>query len=130
MKQFITHKEFASKLDGREYGKEITIEERKEAFENGLVVIYGASDDLMEINGAIDAEVDCWEGTSIRVVSKTLNIKKYKEGRPNKITSAWDNKKLGTSWSYETEIPHTTFKIFEDGDLYCIGIVFSIYDLK
>lgn len=35
-------------------------------------------------------------------------------------------------WSFETEIPHETFRIYEDGEdneLFCVGIVFSIYDL-
>ena len=30
------------------------------------------------------------------------------------------------TWSYETDIPHATFNICEDGELYCEGIVFSI----
>ena len=38
---FINHIDFAKKLDGREYGNEITKEEKNEARENGLVVVYG-----------------------------------------------------------------------------------------
>ena len=32
------------------------------AKENGLVVVFGASDDLCEIRGAEDDEIDCFDG--------------------------------------------------------------------
>ena len=34
------------------------------------------------------------------------------------------------SWSYKTDIPHSTFVIWEDYEPYCLGIVFSVDDLK
>jgi hypothetical protein len=34
-----------------------------------------------------------------------------------------------TSWSYETDIPHATFDVLEDGEVYCRGIVFALADL-
>jgi len=58
-------KEFAEMLNGREIGEEITLEETKIAKENNLVVVFGASDDLMEFKGAINEEIDCYEGTTI-----------------------------------------------------------------
>ena len=33
------------------------------------------------------------------------------------------------AWQYETEIPHATFEILEDGDKYCRGIVFDLADV-
>ena len=33
------------------------------------------------------------------------------------------------SWSFETDIPHEIFMIYDDGNPYCEGIVFSIDDL-
>ena len=42
----MTKEELAATLNGREYNHEITKEEEAEARENGLVVIFGASDDL------------------------------------------------------------------------------------
>lgn len=128
--RFLTPKEFAEKLDGREYRSEITREEHKEAFENGLVVVYGASDDLIEFNGCIDDELSAYRGACFGIKSKNMKVKEDYEGDKNKIKAIWDNKELGTSWNYETTIPHATFKIVEEEDLYCIGIVFSIYDLQ
>lgn len=53
-------KEFAEKLNGRQYLNELTRELEAYAKENGIVVIYGQSDDLMEVRGAIDEEFGCW----------------------------------------------------------------------
>ena len=128
--KFLTHDDFAKKLNGRQYGNEITKEEIKEAKENGLVVVYGASDDLMDFVGAIDEEVDCDTGGYFRVTSKNLKVKKGDVTSKNKIYADWDNRQKGASWCYDTEIHHSTFNIYEDGELYCIGIVFSIYDLQ
>lgn len=33
-------------------------------------------------------------------------------------------------WRFKTEIPHETFEIFEDGELFCVGIVFRLEDCK
>ena len=54
--------QFAEMLNGRERGHEITPEEQEIAKENGLVVVYGYSDDAMVFNGAIRGQVDCWQG--------------------------------------------------------------------
>ena len=44
-------KEFANRLNGREYGQELTPAEAQRAKEAGIVVVFGASDDLMEFRG-------------------------------------------------------------------------------
>ena len=63
-------KELAAKLNGREYLREITDEEAKQAKASGLVVVYGASDDLIEFRGAIHDEGDCYDGGEILFDSK------------------------------------------------------------
>ena len=120
-------KEFAELLNGREIGKEITQEDVKLAKENNLVAVYGASDDLMEFEGAIYDELDAWEGTIARV-SKDGILKPPCEDKSAKtIKAVWGENNI--SWTYETEIPHETFDIMEDEDVYCRGIVFSMDDL-
>jgi hypothetical protein len=126
---FITKEEFASKLNGRQYRSELTNEDKKEAQQNGLVVVFGASDDLIEFNGSISEEGDCYDGAYFRITSKKLKVKFGEHDSKNSIYADWCNPELNTSWSYKTKIPHATFNIFEDDELYCIGIVFSIYDL-
>lgn len=45
-------KKWAEKLDGRKYGNELTRDEEKKLKDLGLVVVFGASDDLCEFRGA------------------------------------------------------------------------------
>ena len=61
-------KEFATMLNGREYGyPQFTQEELRIAKDNGFVIVSGASDDLVELEGAITDEGGCWEGGTISV---------------------------------------------------------------
>lgn len=129
-------KKWAEKLDGREYGNELTSDEITELEALGLVVVFGASDDLCEFNGAIDDEVGCFDGGDIYVNAEGVianNMDMFDSFIPENspdfalIRACWDYD--GYSWAYETDIPHESFEIFEDGDPYCRGIVFSIADM-
>lgn len=133
----MTKEEFAARLNGREYLEEITSAEEEAAKLLGLVVIFGASDDLMEFRGAIHEEGDAYEGTTTYFDAGGLlqndcdneqcpHFKKLKKSAKT-IKALWD--KDGYSWTYETDIPHATFDIMEDGEKYCRGIVFSMSDL-
>ncbi len=137
----MTAKELAALLNGREYGKEITKEEEAAAKEAGLVVVFGQSDDLMEFRGAIDGKVDCWKGGTAYVNENGLlempgcqencencEFIKNERDKYNTIFALWN--KDDFAWSYHTEIPHETFEIFDDGEKYCQGIVFSLADLE
>ena len=130
-------------LNGREYGSENN-DCRELAKENGLVFVIGASDDLMELDGAIYDEGSCFDGGDVYLDKD--GIAQDGEHLANKITAVWcgkvddesveDQDRFTTkdgrvfAWGYITDIPHTTFDIYEDGDPYCRGIVFSIEDLK
>ncbi len=128
-------KEFAEMLNCREYRNEITKDEKKLAKELGFVVVFGAFDDLAEFEGAIDDEVDCYDGGDIHLDENGLfegcNCGcKYAQRAYKKckvIKAIWG--KEGFSWQYETDIPHETFDILEDGEKYCKGIVFDIKSL-
>lgn len=56
------------------------------------------------------------------------------EERANWIDAVWcdgmNRDGLPATWTYETEIPCERFDIWEDGEIYCVGLVFSIEDLK
>lgn len=133
----MTLKEFAKMLDDREYGyPQFTPKEIQIAKENGFIIVCGTSDDLMEFEGAIRDEGACFEGGEV-YFNKTGVIFLENDEQPedcNQITALWcegegDN---GTpvTWAYQTDIPHESFKIWEDGELYCIGIVLSIADVR
>lgn len=110
----MTEEQLAARLNGRQYGDEITRAEEQLAKENGLVVIFGASDDLCEMRGAIDDEFDCYDGGEIEC-----------EEYSGKLRAIWCPKN-GGSWGYETDLPHAGFNIYEDDILYCVGIVVNL----
>ena len=125
----MTAKQLAAKLDGREYLNEITPEEEKEAEANGLVVVYGYSDDNVELAGAISDEIGAWKGVVFHV-DKEGGVFAGEKDAPNKIEAYWCGQDTDAAWTFRTEIPHETFNIYEDGVLFCVGIVFRMEDLK
>ena len=104
--------EFAEKLDGRQHGNELTLIEEREAANLGFVVVFGYSDDCAEFRGAIDDEVGCFNGGRV-----------YEDG-DKFIDAVWGKGRI--DWTYETNIPHATFDIYEDDYKYCRGIVFEV----
>lgn len=134
----MTKEELAAMLNGREYGEEITNKEIKEAEAQGLVVVYGYSDDNMEFKGAIEDEIGCYDGGYVYVKNgRIMKNKCYDEDCPYfdgllanawRIDAVWESD--GYSWIYNTKIPHATFDIIEDGEKYCRGIVFHVDDTR
>ena len=136
-------KELAAKLSGREYNCEITDAEAKQAKDAGLVVVFGASDDLIYLAGAISDEGDCYDGGTVLFDAKGVlpswdsaseceeSAQEYfeRKAKARTITALWA-KEPGYSWTYKTDIPHETFEIVEDGEPYCRGVVFALADLE
>ena len=131
-------KEIADLLNGREYGREMTKMEEQLCKDFGFVVVFGASDDLIEMRGCIDDEAECFDGGELAFTKHGFHWKENGDGTghwvgENKIEAVWDGKTsngTGVSWAYKTDIPHETFMIYEDDEAYCEGIVFSIDDIK
>jgi hypothetical protein len=132
-------KKFAYILTGREYPFDLSREEKLTAKEEGFVVVYGASDDLMEFDGAEYDEFGCYGGGTAYVDKDGLidnGCGKYDEYETMKrketaktIEAIWCPKGINANWIYKTEIPHETFKIMVDDDLYCIGLVFDLKEV-
>jgi len=132
----MTKEDLANLLNGREYGEEMTEVEARVAKENGLVVVYGYSDDNMEFRGAIDGEYGSYRGSAVFITKNGHLLDEChecdcdfcgyaeKKKQARKIDALWDND--GYSWTYQTDIPHATFDILEDGEKYCRGIVFEL----
>ena len=132
-------------LNGFEYPFSVPPEVVSRAKAAGLVIVYGASDDLMEFEGAISDEVGSYEGKQVRIDSGGLvpefdqiemdrydskdKLREYfKRENSGKVVEALWCKEGDYSWTFRTEIPHSTFEITEDGAPYCRGIVFSLSD--
>lgn len=137
----MTKEKLAARLNGREYGSEITRDEEKSAKKSGLVVVFGASDDLMEFRGAIYDEVDAYDGATVRLAGGKLFPKHScncahcgytavsATAKPIKACWCDDETKQDFTWTFRTEIPHATFEILEDGEQYCRGIVFNVSEV-
>lgn len=134
-------KELASLLSGREIMEEVTTDEERQAAEAGLVVVFGYSDDNMEFRGAISDEFGAYEGGTVCLTKAGLFEEpdcSCTEACPfysaalkaaKTIKAVWHDEG-GPCWTYETDIPHETFDVYEDGEVWCVGIVFSVEDLK
>lgn len=137
---------FAAMLNGREYRNEITKDEAAQAKAAGLVVVYGASDDLMEFAGALYDEVGVYGGGMALVDAKGVldrdqidddddeAIAEFvaRSKTAQSIEALWNDSVSDASvpaWTYMTDIPHATFDVMDDGELYCRGIVFALADL-
>lgn len=127
----MTKKELAEKLNGRQYGDSFK-DVMEDTMASGLVIVTGASDDLMEFQGAIEDEGGCFDGGEVYFDKN--GVSQDGTERANMIEAlrceGTNVDGCQATWSYKTDIPHETFEIWEDEELYCIGLVFSIEDIK
>jgi len=138
----MTKEELAEKLNGCEIGNEISGKLEAEAKESGLVVIFGASDDLMEFRGAIHDECGAYNGTTALIDAKGLLPERDQIDDDDVLEDFFNRRKTAEkvnafwcvstkySWIYETNLPHTSFDVMEDGEKYCRGIVLELPKCK
>lgn len=131
-----TTKTLAAILNGRQYGSEITDEEQRAAADAGLVVVFGYSDDNVELRGAIDAEVSAYNGTIVRLDgADVLENDCENEACPHFerasarapfFRALWDAPGAKAAWTFDVRWPHSTFTVLEDGEPFCVGVVFAL----
>jgi hypothetical protein len=145
----MTKENLASLLDYRDCERcpLMTDIEQMEADLSGLVVVYGASDDLIEIEGAIGDEGDCYDGGELFIDKDGLlpDFDQIEEEDEKAVVQYWERKRKcqkiialwcqedGFAWTYKTRIPHSTFVLQDkknDDPTYCRGIVFEKSSLK
>jgi hypothetical protein len=134
----ITIAEAAARLDGNEYLHEGSPELWAEMKAAGLVAVFGASDDLMEFRGAIGDEASAYGGFTASVSRGGLIANRcddedcpyfaQKHEKGAKVKAVWSESGDEPPWTMKTALPHATFKIMEDGEVFCIGLVFSLAD--
>lgn len=135
----LTTETLAGILNGRQYGDEITDEEQRAAADAGLVVVFGYSDDNVELRGAIDAEVSAYNGTIVRLDgSDVLENDCENDSCPHFeramaqapfFRARWCAKDTAAAWTFVVPWSHETFTVFEDGEPFCIGVVFALADV-
>ena len=130
-----TTKEIAEALDGIEYCSSMG-DVAAMAKASGIVICYGASDDLVEFEGAIHDETgapgvvhltDTWILQRICDDDRCPHEIALRKSAP-RIRAIWHDKD-GPCWTFETAIPHEKFKMMEDGEEFCVGIVFRMTDI-
>jgi len=134
----MTKEEAAVALNGCEIGEEGSKELFAQMKADGLVAVFGASDDLMEFRGAVHDEVGCYGGGTAYMTERGLFTaicedgscphEKQRREYATKIEANWDDGH-GFAWTYNTDIPHAKFIVNEGDELYCEGIVFALSDV-
>lgn len=130
--------ELSKLLNNRQYGSIITDEEINIAKESNLVVVYGASDDLIEFAGAINEEYGCYGSNRFPMSSNGIidcncdnpHCPYFKEIL--RLCKYWLEAKWnveGYSWIYTINVPFKTFDVLEDNKKYCRGIIFKKTDI-
>lgn len=132
-------KYWAERLNGREYGAELTRKEESDLKVIGLVVAFGYSDDNVEFRGAFNEEVGGYEKIVIPIVDGDILIPTFSNECSYNNCPLWNAamKRAITvtafftndGWKFETDIPHEKFTIMEDGEIFGEGIVFCYEDV-
>lgn len=135
--------ELADLLSGRCRGDEITPEQEQLAKDNNLVVVFGASDDLVELRGAIEDEQSCYDGGQFFVLQNGLISKDHEcdcDFCGFKVLTQ-NHKTLVVEWNDSgnpcwecniVDVESYPFSIMDDDnpeEVFCRGIVFNRGDL-
>lgn len=120
-------KNIANMLDGRQYLNEITDEECKYLEEQGIVAVFGYSDDNVELRGAVDDEVGLFEDGFV-IVSKDGSVRTAGMYSSKACVKDGEAKIAAYHgiWRFETDVPHEEFTVYEDEDVFGKGIVFYL----
>jgi hypothetical protein len=130
--------------DGIEYKRNIPQEAKDLAKEHGYIVIVGGSDDLMYCFGA-ESYLDWWcehgygwDGDPLQNIDDKF-LQKEAEQLGLKIwwcggikstgekREGYNSDKMGAfSYTVKDEIESEEFKVMEDGDVYCTGIIIKL----
>lgn len=143
----LTIESVAQSLDGVEYLEEHTRIEAAALKTAGVVVAFGASDDLLELHGAIHDEFHAWGGTTLliirgRAVSESDLIDAQETLRENvewiasdilsaghpTVTAEWQPDGEDCAWKITTTLPYAPFRVMEDGNVFCWGAVFKLME--
>lgn len=131
-------KQLATLLGRRVMGNEITDAEERMARNSGLVVVFGHSDDNVEMRGAIHDEVGAYNGATVYLSATGLLVNdcdddmcphfKRARDRAARFKAKWDDGS-GAAWTFDVPWPHYTFEVFEEDELFCLGVVFAVADV-
>lgn len=122
-------KEFAKSISGKNLNfPQFTEEEIEVAQKNGFIMAYCSHLKWIEFDGAMRCTVDCLDGKAY------FNFQSFCDPRyddvifyNNAITALPGS---DSCWICETELPHESFVIYNEGYPLCTGIVFTVNEVK
>ena len=130
----MTKEEAAEYLNGREYRNEVDRDFERRLKESGLLAVMGASDDIMCVYGVTNDEFYGPQYLNYKGVAYNEcedndcpYYHKIKDTYPL-IIPIWPNEEC-FQFKLSQNIPYSTFKIMEDDEVYCIGMVIDTADL-
>lgn len=149
----MTKEQLSQLLDGNEYRDEMSKEQERIAQENNLLVLFGASDDLLEMRGVIYDEVGAWIGGEYALAldgemyADGVEKNTYHKAKGNlvlplsDVNDNDDNPRLirvewcpggqpRLSWRVTSNMPCDSFTICDEGEPYCQGIVIDLDEVE
>jgi hypothetical protein len=139
----LTKEEMAARLDGREYREEMTADDEVLAHDSGLIVIFGASDDLVEFRGVVTDEIGMYGSGPVLIDEQgPLPKERDDDWSDDEMADYFARKKRAVtlraewcerddfSWSFQSPVPVAEFNIMEGTEHYCRGIVIDVRDLE
>lgn len=123
---------YSKMLGIRLKGNEVPYDIIKLAKANNYLIFFGHSDNTIEICSCRYYEFDAYKSTTLYITHNCV----YHENEVHP-TAAYpvharfteQSRKSTVMWSFTTDIPHETFNIMENGELYCRGIVIDLNNL-
>lgn len=117
---------------------------------NNLVVMFGHSDDLIEVRGAVHNEIDSYGDDKLALVlagekidddEDVMNIDipgifrlsdDYDQSNnPRLITVRYGSEEnTQADWEFDTYMPHATFMLYLKGKPFCKGIVIDLDEIS
>lgn len=146
----LTKEKLAEMLDGRDITREYDIPTWRDVQGAHLVVLFGHSDDLIEVRGAVHDEIDSYEGSQFAlilagekiddgensIIVETPSVLPLSEdydqsNNPRLITARYGSVENAVAdWEFETAMPHATFMLFLKGRPFCKGIVIDLDEIS
>ena len=118
-------KEFTERINGKQYLNELTDEDVQVARTNGFLIVYGYSDDNVEVDGVFCEEFGAYDGTVIFYRPSDKSVYESEDSCEGdiEINCLWCAEDSEFSWSFKTSLPHETFEIYDGDEKFCLGIV-------
>lgn len=123
----MTKEELAARLNGRNVGVEMSYNEEMRAADSGLVVCFGYADCIIDFRGCIGYTLNEQGGAMLCFVEERIIIHDLDYSPGGKFIKAIFNE---NKWLFESNVPHATFDIMADDELFCKGIVFDYKDIQ